>query len=701
MVPPGFRHPRPRALTGSALFLGAAIAALPAAGQSAPPAGQPAHPAVPRDTLALPETRAASDPAPAPLAGRTVIIPTDEDRLMGGLADLLQRVAGVHVVRAGGFGDYVGVYIHGSSERQVNVYVNGVPQNPASDPGLFFGERDLSRVERIEVYKGLAPDHLPGSPMGGAVNIVTRDQVKGRHGEAAAGAGSFGAFKASGRGGVRAGALAFHGQAVHNRSDGDFPYYDDGGTEFQPGRHPDGAPRSGPGDLNRKIRRNNAHAYSEAGLDAEWRPSSAWTLETQADLSLLGKEVPSPFANLDSTVRVTAYRENRKAFWRGKAGRGGARGEISLDLSAADQEEEYTDTSGAGGAVGIGYDRDRNRYLDLAATLSGRAEAAPGLTIAALASYGISGYRYTDQIRDRSLPWIWRYAGEGKLSPAYARGRHSVQAILSGSLALQEYAAVSYTLGGRRIPNEDWEWLDALRVGYQYRPRDWLWFSAQGGTSYRLPSFAEKFGDRGTVLGNPGLRPERGLNTVAGAHFHGRKASAELRGFASRGRDIITLAQNSQNVLLYSNTGSTRILGLEASAASRHFAWSRSELDLTFQQALDLGGGAGADDFQLIPFRPLAQASVRQSFLQGGWALTAVGYYQGRTPANPSDTPDIFRAYSHAAEWQTRADLRLSWRGRHLLAAAGIDNVFDQRNFDFFNLPLPGRSLSATLQAGF
>jgi hypothetical protein len=30
-----------------------------------------------------------------------------------------------------------------------------------------------------------------------------------------------------------------------------------------------------------------------------------------------------------------------------------------------------------------------------------------------------------------------------------------------------------------------------------------------------------------------------------------------------------------------------------------------------------------------------------------------------------------------------------------------VDNVLDQRNFDFFNLPLPGRSLSGTVQAGF
>lgn len=421
----------------------------------APAAYAAAPTALSRDTLTLPAARAAADPAPWPLAAATVIVPSDEDRMMGSLPDLLQRVAGVHVVRAGGFGDYVGVYVHGSSDRQVNVYVDGVPQDPASHPGAFLGERDLARVERIEVYKGLAPDHLTGSPMGGAVNIVTRGLPRGHHVEGAAGAGSFGAYKASGRAGFRGETVSVSAQVTHNRAEGDFPYFDDAGTEFQPGRHPDGAPRSGADDLVRKVRRNNAHAFSEATADLAWTPAGSWRLESRVAASTLGKEVPSSFASLDSTVTVSAFRENFRASWRGSATREAADRSSGLTLSAAHQEEDYTDTSAAGGTVGTGYDMDRNSYLDIATTLTDRWGPASGLVVASLASYSLAGYRYTDRIRNRVRPWILRYTGEGKLAPSYTRGRHVFQGSLAAALHLQEYAGEDYSLGGRLLPNEE------------------------------------------------------------------------------------------------------------------------------------------------------------------------------------------------------------------------------------------------------
>ncbi|HKP94401.1 MAG TPA: TonB-dependent receptor plug domain-containing protein [Fibrobacteria bacterium] len=668
---------------------------------AAAPCAEPA-PAGPRDTLELKPGRA-ERPAPLPTqAGKTVIVPTDVDRQLGNLGDMLQRAAGVHVMRSGGMGDYLGVSIRGASESQVSVYVDGVLRNQANDPSLFLGDWDLSRVERIEVYKGLAPDDMPGAPMGGAINIVTRNKADGPSAHAALGAGSFGSLRANGAVDYRRETWRGRFEAARNQADGDFPYYDDNGTEFQPGRHPDGAQRLGADDLTRKIRRNNAHAFSELSADLSFRPAPALEAGAQADVSRLRKEVPEPGPNLDPNEGVGAFRESDRVSLRGYGRWTGTDAEASFDLSGSRLADVYVDTSKGGGGVGLGYDDDRNAYTDLLASLWGRAKGTGGLTLSALLSYGISGYAYTDRLEDRAYPGIYRYTGEGKFTPVYVLGRHTVEAILSAAFILEEhYGHREFSYGGYPVPAEAWSEHASLRLGYQYRPRPWLWFSAQAGNAYRVPTFLERFGDRGAILANPALRTESGVNGSLGAHGEGRGYSGDLQAFATEGRRIITLMQNSQFVMVYRNTDATRVLGLESRLSAAPRSWTRTDLDLTLMKAVNVSGGPGASGYKLIPYRPVTQASLRQTLLYGRWTLAATGYYQGLAYPNASNQASLFDSYSHNTEWQTRADLDLSWRVKHLLIAVGAHNLFDQRLFDFFNYPLPGRNFSACLQADY
>jgi hypothetical protein len=113
---------------------------------------------------------------------------------------------------------------------------------------------------------------------------------------------------------------------------------------------------------------------------------------------------------------------------------------------------------------------------------------------------------------------------------------------------------------------------------------------------------------------------------------------------------------------------------------------------------LNLSTGSSVEEYKLIPYRPLTQASLRQTFLLGPWTTSAYVYYQGLTYPNPSNHPSLFDSYSHNTQWQSRCDLMVSWRMGRFLTAAALRNVFDARNFDFFNFPLAGRSFSASLQ---
>jgi iron complex outermembrane receptor protein len=712
-VPRAIGSPRPSGMLRrvlpcvlAAAAVSAATGALPAmaAGTAADSAGTAKAAKAERsaaDTLEL-KSAQAQRPAPFPTdAAKTVIVPSDVDRQLGNLGDLLQRVAGLHVTRMGGMGDYMGVSIWGSSERQVNVYVNGVPRNQAGDPSRFLSGWDLSTVDRIEVYEGLAPDNLPGSPMGGAINIITRDQAQGPAAQVAVGAASFGTLTANGSVDYRRGAWSIRAQAARNASDGDFIYYDDNGLEFQPGRHPDGAARLGEGDLTRKTRRNNAHEYAELSGDLGFHPTPRLETGLQGSFSGLHKQIPSPDPGIAPDANVATFLENRQASLRGYGKWTDGNSEASFDLSAAYLADIYVDTSRAGGAVGLGYDNDRNAYTNALGTLWGRTRLG-GLTLSALGSYGVSAYAYTNRILDRAYPQVFRYTGEGKLTPTYTLGRHTVQAVLAADLALEEhYADRFFTYGGYEVPREDWTHHGSLRLGYQYLWRPGAWLSAEAGNAYRIPSFLERFGDQGAILANPALRAESGLNGSVSVHAETKRYAGDAKVFANEGRRIITLVQNSQFVMVYRNTDETRVFGLQSGLSAAPRPWTRTRLDLTLMKAMNVTGGSGGSEYKLIPYKPRTQASLRQSFFLGRWTLEATGYYQGLAYPNPSNQASLFDSYSHNTEWQSRADLDLSWRASHLLAAAGIRNVFNQRLFDYFNYPLPGRSLSACIQAEY
>ncbi len=652
------------------------------------------------DTLELPQKSVYRDTSADAAPVKTELVPTDEDRLTGNLGDLLQRMSGAHVVRTGGIGDYLGVSLWGGSEQQVNIYVNGVLQNRAVDPAQFLSEWDLSRVEKIEVYKGLVPDNLAGAPMGGALNIITRESLPGVGTQAAVGAGSFGSWKGEGGWNYRGESSRAHVQAVRDQSDGDFSYYDDNGAEFQTGRNPDGVGRLGPDDLIRKTRRNNAAEFSLLDGSYSIVPPSIPGLEigAQSELSWLHKQVPSPYANVDSTINFSTFREAMKS-----SGHAFGRWEqnnrsLSLDLSGALNNERYVDTGDVRSRIGPAPNRDRNTYLDLQASLSGMQRISEGFTVSGFCNYGLSGFLYQDQAAAKTYPWLVRYTGEGKISPAYRTGHHAFQGAVSALLDVQEYDGIAYALGGQRLPNEVWGRHWAAQGGYQYKPRAAWSLSAQLGSAYRIPTFLEKFGDRGTVSGNPGLRDEEGVKASLGLHAESSRWELDAQVFGSEGRRIITLIQVTDNVLKYSNTGATRVIGAETDLAWKPKTWNRTDLGLTLEKALAVNGDAANAEYKLIPYRPQSQASLRESFFKGGWTLAATGYYQGLAFPSAANYPSIFDSYSHNTEWQSRVDLSLSWRRRHFLATGGMNNAFDQRNFDFFNYPLPGRSFAAALQ---
>jgi len=119
-----------------------------------------------------------------------VIEVDEEKRQTADLGEVLARTQGVGVRRTGGLGSNAAFQLNGLSGDQVRFFLDGVPLELA---GYTFGIANVpvALVERVEVYRGVVPVRFGADALGGAVNLVTSDDLAGTAGSASYLTGAF------------------------------------------------------------------------------------------------------------------------------------------------------------------------------------------------------------------------------------------------------------------------------------------------------------------------------------------------------------------------------------------------------------------------------------------------------------------------------------------------------------------------------
>lgn len=110
------------------------------------------------------------------------------------LSGALTRVSGVRIRQNGGLGSAAQVNLNGFTGKHVKIFVDGVPMDGGASS---FGLQNIpvTLASRVEVFKGVVPVELGGDALGGAVNIVTRNDP-GTHADLSYAYGSFDTHKA-------------------------------------------------------------------------------------------------------------------------------------------------------------------------------------------------------------------------------------------------------------------------------------------------------------------------------------------------------------------------------------------------------------------------------------------------------------------------------------------------------------------------
>ncbi|MEN9787770.1 MAG: hypothetical protein RLZZ299_3034, partial [Pseudomonadota bacterium] len=242
-LPPGWGRPRPVIVPTALLLSLLAPDALAAdSGDAAPGAGGAAPRNAPRgagdtthdaaEEIEVPQARPGPDPIQVSAA--LTRLPLGPELPAGAdLAQVLSTVPGTLVRRLGGLGDPAVVSMRGSTFRQVEVFLDGVPLNPDGADVVDLSELPARAFAHVDAWRGHAPARYGTSAIGGVVDLhLPRDLVADTRG---VDVGSWSTLRTwtvgAGMLGPARAFLAVDSQATR----GDFTWFDDRGTRYTPG----------------------------------------------------------------------------------------------------------------------------------------------------------------------------------------------------------------------------------------------------------------------------------------------------------------------------------------------------------------------------------------------------------------------------------------------------------------------------------
>lgn len=595
----------------------------------------------------------------------TVITSKELEGRRVNLSEVLQEAGGVQIRRYGGLDDFATVSIRGSTSEQVSVYLDGLLLNQGVGRGVNISTVPTDQIEKIEIYKGAAPASFGSSAIGGVVNIVTKKAVTGRDTRLIQSFGSFKSYEGTIRHSQRQGPFSYQVGYTYSRSDGDFSFLDDNGTPFNAA------------DDRTETRRNNEFARHNLLTKLEYRfpHLEGFSIGLQNLFFREDRGIPG-LATLTSDVADLSTTRNG----------------ISLEVSKKDllphldlvlnpffqfQKEQFSDPQGE---IGLGIQDNDDDTYQYGSILRG--------------NLLVGGHQ--------RLSLHLQYRGEQFLPEDFHASepksvRNSVSASLEDEILLwDEKLILNPSIRTEHIFSDPAGAPSSARhpvsgkIGVKYHPVEPVTLKTNFSRSYRIPNFVELFGDRGTLLGNPNLKPESGINWDIGAVVQWKPVRLEVSYFLNHVDDLIQFLQTSQFTVQAQNLASARIQGVETSLAATLFGHLDLAGNYTFQWAKDTSGLPGQDG-RFLPGRPIHEINARAALHnRRGKVFVDMNFIDD----NFLDTQNVLRTDNRLI-FNAGASVNFLKR---FTAGFEAKNLFNDRVSDVAGFPLPGRSFYGKLE---
>jgi iron complex outermembrane receptor protein len=489
-------------------------------------------------------------------------------------AKILGEQVGVTVRTYGGMGAFTSVAVRGASAGQTEILVDGVPLSRLVFSSVDLGTFDLGTFDEVDIYRSGAPVALSGAALGGAITLNT---TAGPLAGAAPttfqlGLGSWGARRALALRRDRWGAWRTTFALGASAARGDYQVFDDNGTTLQPAD--DGA----------RARSNNGFRQLDGVGRAAWQRGE---LELRFGVrgGLKTQGVPGPVGiDAQHTSLCTDRLIGDVTLIRGR----GEHGDLAVNGGAwlVLERQHWRDPEGE---VGLA---NQNSVIDTVA-IGGHVTAE--IVPRGLDRFELSLEPRLEQVSiDDSLAMVPHASGR-RLGGALAAGYQLMLA--GGRLALVASARVELSdtradagageQAGEPAPGPRTDLFAVPRLAGRWRPVPWLAFKASVGRYLREPTLVELYGDRGVVVGNPGLLPEVGWSGDVGLVLAPGavgpmldRLSVESALFAAAPHDLVTWMPTAAHTAVAQNLADARLWGLELALGAR--AWRSLSLHANY-----------------------------------------------------------------------------------------------------------------------
>jgi iron complex outermembrane receptor protein len=607
------------------------------------------------------------------------------NRAIETLSEVLAQSAGVHVDEYGGLGAFSTVSLRGAPPGQVSVYLDGVPLTSAAHGVVNLADLPAGAIDRVEIYRGLAPLAMGPATPGGAINLVTSPAAEVRDLRIAR--GSYETWEARASAGARKGALSalIHGGLQSSR--GDFEWFDDHGT-----------PHNTADDRVIPRLNNRFDAATALGV-LRWRANRVFDLSLREDFFRKAEGLPGLGTAPALNTRLSFLRSISEL----EAVSSPGSRSIPATRLALSLEREINRFRDDGGAFGLGelnlgrHNSDDHFGRERLALELGWRRLPLGFAFLASGDAGDERANLRDpedgypdpapsrrDARGASLGLDWNAPG----------GRLIVHAARRWDRLIDHLRAtgVAGSLTALDVARE----LDSPQVGARLALPRRLELRANWARAARAPDFLELFGNQGSVSGNPNLRPERGENRDFGGAWSiargVREAALEWAWFDSRIQDLILYWANSPNTTRADNITSARIRGHELSVRLRPIAPLALAASATWQSAIDTGPYS-AWSGKRLPQRPGREAYARADLTDGPVRLSGDVQYLGDDYRDRYNSP----RYRVASRTLVGASVSTALHGAARLVLEG-KNLGDRRLADVAGYPLPGRSVFVSME---
>lgn len=600
------------------------------------------------------------------------------------VAEVIAATPGATVRTLGGLGDYTEVSLRGANASQIEVYLDGMLLNDASGGAVDLAGIPLAQAQSIEVWRGGTPARFGGNAIGGAVNIRTLD-FGASGGAAGIGYGSFNTVRAEGLRRLSLGRSRLLLSAGYSSAENDFRFMSDNGTAYN--------------DTDDFWTRRRNDAFRSLNALAKFRMplGESSFLDISEHIISNDKELPGVDIVQDSKATLATVRnllQLRLAvapFLRDAL-------EFEPSLSHIHTREHYrdTDNSVGWGAQDNIYQTDR-LHLALPLTTVSEKHFAITLTPETSREWFRPDYRLQTAIPlscDRE-----RYAAVLDGSARFFRERLTLTGSLSrershSSFAGQPSPQNTVTPGPRTYL------LTNRHLGTKYALGKHLALRANYGDVTRVPGFPELFGDRGTTVSNPDLKPEHTFRRDIGIRGGGASgpmaATLECAYFSTLNRNLIQWYMNDAGFLFADNVGESYIRGTELIGTLRIGRVLSCAGNWTFQRSRVTVEENVIYVGKQLPNRPDGYGNLRIElplrFAAPFWNVSRKGeYYLDR--ANQAHM-----RYPGRTIHDIGVTVPLSGGRRRITVEAR--NVTGEHTFDTEGMPLPGRAISCTMTWG-